>query len=348
MAENNELVVPLLVSRDIRLIFNWAEWLKFWVSAETLEQMIGLLHIGFNVPMRLIYGEKEYGDKDRVVFYFATANGWADHSLLRKPKDGDKICYIGYDKYGNEVVKHPSEARQIVAKKAFDMLCQNFFRLQGENTDSYRRRAEEEQRWNCLLKGVIASQKLYMAVSSFFSLDSKASSDFPRIRNLTESREVSHGEELARDFLVRLAEFIWGWKEFEISTYASEDDRANVEKRNISMRARVEEAKPWSIDVLVILREIHRLNKYELDDVSLERIREIAMSTKISRIYHRVSEDRLVSTLEEACYCGSQSAIFLRSYESNRREEKRLNAILEAEEALRMAQRNVQVLTGQK
>ncbi len=348
MTENKELVIPPLVSRDIRTIYNWAEWIRLWVSAETLEQMIGLLHIGFDVPIRSSYGEKEYTHADRVVFYLSTANGWAEHWLLHRPEDGDTNCLIGRDKHGNDVVKRPSEVRQIVARKAFDVLCQRFFKLQGESADPYRRKSEEEDRWNSLLKEVITSQELYSAVSGFFYLEKEASSDYPCIRNLTLSREPSHGEVLARDFLVSLAGYIWDWKESEIHSYDSEKNKAEKEERNNLTRARVEGAKPWAIDVLVILRELRRLYKYELDDACLGRIREIAMSTRLSRFHNHVMEDRPVATLEEACYCGSQSAMFLRAYESNRREEKRLRAIFEAEVVLREAQRKVQALTSRK
>ena len=57
-------VHPLL-SREIRPLYNWHEWLARWDAALTAEELLGLLHVGFNVPLdRSEHGEKGYDAVD--------------------------------------------------------------------------------------------------------------------------------------------------------------------------------------------------------------------------------------------------------------------------------------------
>src|SRR3989344_8565197 len=85
---NKEIVPKGIMDREIKSILNWYQWLERWNEALTVQEMIGLLHCGFEVSLsKMGYNEKEYSQIDRVAFYLTAANGWADTSILEKPEE---------------------------------------------------------------------------------------------------------------------------------------------------------------------------------------------------------------------------------------------------------------------
>ena len=67
---DEKVVVSGLLEREIRPLRNWCEWLGCWQIVVSVEEMFGLLHCGFNVPLRRgEYGEAEYDEIDRFIFY---------------------------------------------------------------------------------------------------------------------------------------------------------------------------------------------------------------------------------------------------------------------------------------
>ncbi len=348
--KERESLVYNLLNREIQPIRNWNEWLERWLLAATIEEMLGLLHAGFNVPLEHSrYGEKEYDNIDRAVFYLTIADGWADNDLLKTPTDrelGERECRFGRDQHGNRVHRTASELRQVVALKAFDILCLNFFRTElkkeGRYGESFGRFWEQG----------VASNRLFPVILDFFRTEElKAYEmlwlDRVRIRNLTCQRECSHNEELARNFLLNLARFIWEWKETDVRLGYGEDQKKAIEKRDAEMRARLDAAKPWMVEVLVSLGGFDLLREWmlELNKPCLDKLKEIALRNKLDECLHPVTKDRKVATLDEACYLGSQVAWLLKEHELKVSENKRLNAIREAERKKEEANRRIKELT---
>ena len=334
-------IIHNLLSREIRPIRNWHEFLERWQAATTLEEMLGLLHAGLSVPLeRYQYGEKEYDRVDRVMFYFAIAGGWADNDLLKMPADGEGKCPFGRDERSNTIYKTASELRQVVALKAFNMLCMNFFRAEFEG-------GGRDGRWfGDFWEEEVASDRLFSTILIFFRAEEDRF-DRVRIRNLSRRSEPSHNEELARNFLLNLARFIWGWREKEIHSYYKEDEKEAVKKRNTKTRARLDAAKPWMVEVLEQLDRFDLLREWALtlDKPCLAKLKEIAFRSELSQHSHPVAKDRGVATLDEACYVGSPAAWFLKKRELKISEGKRLKAILEAKLDIEKADRKIKELT---
>lgn len=321
---------------------NWHQFLTRWnryAEDGDLFAMLGALHEGwafYRGSSR--YGEPEYDAVDRVVFYLGIADNWRDdHRNFGEGVSRRLTRYVS----GKEVHETQNELSQRVAKKAFEILCHGFFRL-----------TESDDRWPSREitrtgRGEIASERLFSALTDFFRVEDNMFGRL-RVRNLPEDTRVSHGEGLARSFLLNMVGNIWEWKEEEIKSWLKQEENAKVMASNISTRDRLEKAKPWTIDVLSLLGSLGVLYQYELDDASLKHIRDIAMQTEMSRYTYPVSTDRRVVTLDEACFAGSQAAIFLRTYESNRAERRRLQAVLDAERRLENAKRDVEKLSGKK
>ncbi|MBI1960919.1 MAG: hypothetical protein HYS43_01465 [Candidatus Liptonbacteria bacterium] len=337
--------VHTLLTREIRPIRNWHEWLALWQAADNLQWMESLLHVGFGISLeRAQYGEQEYSGFDRVMFYLTIADGWGwtgRHSL-ELPTDGDAKYRVGYDSNWHLVEKSARELRQQLARKAFDMLCLNFFKV--ELTEEVR------GRFNGFWERLVASERLLPATQHFFRAEKDRYGDDVRIRNLSGRDERSHNEQQAVNFLLNLARFLWMRREPELRYY-SDEKRAEAEeerKRLAETRARVDAAKPWMVEILVALDKLDMLQEwiFQLDEACLAKLKEIALRNKLSRYQHPVMEDRPVATLDEARYLGSSAAWFLARHEVMTREHKRLEAICDAKRTKAEADRKIEKLTA--
>src|ERR1035437_271149 len=205
------------------------------------------------------------------------------------------------------------------------MLCLNFFKpeLHADQRD--------ENYQECWERGTV-TERLFPVIMNFFRPEKEKFGDRIEIRNLTGRDKLSHNEEQANDFLVKLCWFLWAWRGNDVKDWIKESEQAEAARQNIVMRTRVEGAKPWAIEILSHLGKLGILDKVlELSEGCLAKLKEIAMRNELSRHYFPVEKDRQIANLEEACYMGSPAAWFLKRYELRLHEHQRLTAILEAE-----------------
>ena len=284
---------------------------------------------------------REFDGIDRLAFYFTIADGWNDYSLLQLPEDGYESKFeLGWEPGERRERKTKSELRQVLARKAFDILCLNFFK-------NYLEEDRDRENWMWKWVEIAVSEQLFPIIQNFFRVE-KGRYGGMYIRNFSRSRKKSHGEQTAADFLFNLADFIWDWREQEIRSYYSHKEE--LERENVSMRARVDAAKPWIVELLSQLNNLDLLRKRisELDEDCLAKLREIAMRAEIDNPSSTefCNRKRLVVSLDEACYVGSKAAWFLKEHELWLREHTRLEAIRKAEERKRGAERELQKLTA--
>lgn len=307
------------LTREIRPIRNWHEWLARWQEAETMEEMLGLLHVGFNASLeRGAIWEKTYDKIDRLTFYFTIADGWADSYLLKISEDENKEYQVGYDQDGHVIRESLRKLRHQVARKAFDILCStNFFRtelLDSENCRGYESRIKWEE--------MITSERLFPVIQNFFRAERGLFGDRIEIRNLSRwDDKRSHNEQQAVNFLLNLAKFVWEWREYEIPSWYTSEQKDEMKMRNVEMRSRLDSAKPWMVEVLAQLGRLDVLRKWilKLDEVCLTKLKEIALRNKLETYrQYSVIKDRPVATLDEACYVGSKAAWFLKEHETTK------------------------------
>jgi hypothetical protein len=332
-------VVHTLLTREIRAIRNWHEWLARWQEAKDLQWMESLLHVGFSVPLdRGAHGERVYDQIDREAFYLSIADGWADGRLLELPTDGDRRCLIGYDSNGDRIEKTQREIRKQLAQKAFKVLCSNFFKVGLSAGDPHG------DEFNQIWVTSVVSERLFPVIQRFFRIGGY---DL-KILNLSSwLKEELHNQQEAVAFLVKLAKFMWGWRE---PTQYLGSDKEQAMERFAAMRSRIDTAKPWMVEVLVNLDRLDVVRGWmlELDEACLAKLKEIALRNKLRQWTHHVRMDRPVATLDEACFVGSKAAWFLKEHELMRRENKRLKAIREAEERKEAADDEIEGLTAAK
>lgn len=331
-------IVPLgLFSREIRPIRNWHEWLMRWQVAETIEEMLGLLHVGFSVEIGGGgWREPEYELSDRVEFYLTVADGWMDADLLERSGDSGEY-YFGKDEFGNRSRKRTKELRQVLARKAFDMLATNFFNAMKVK-DGYR-----NQIWDEALTG-----RLFPVIQNFFRTEKAKYGGRIVVRNLPWRDEVSHNEKRMIGFLLNIIENVWKWSEEPLSSWWKEEEKDKARLINAELRARFDGAKPWTVEVLVYLGRLDILRGLweSLDVPSITRLKEIALRTEVPdpetpRWSYR---QRRAKTLEEAVHAGSLVAGFLVELDIKRSEARRFKKIREALEARTKAERALEEL----
>ena len=310
-----------LLSKEIGLIRNWHEWLKKFEATSCYEDLIGLIDKGFNIPLDHVHGEPEYRLADRFVFYLSLADGWENKSYLSTEEDRE--CLFGYDQNGNYVFKRISELRRMLATKAFEALCQNFFE-KDPIPNNYRR--EFKFFWE---RDMVESEKLFTAVVQFFRVEEYY--DRLMVVNLPNFfKEFSCNKKMVIDFLINLARFIWNWKE-DLTLHCSAEKKSIIEKNNLKTKTMLDGAKLWMVEVLCVLDQFDLLKELELDGACLAKIKAIAMRSRLKKHKGCHVLDRQVLTLEEACLVGSKTAWFLMEYELVTRENERLQKILDAE-----------------
>ena len=344
-----KLVTPVfhnLFSREIRPIRSWSEWLERWQAAVTLEEMLGLIHVGFGVSYDTYRDETQYDQSDRLAFYFRIADGWADHyHLLRVTGENEVEYVVGRDKNGNMIRKSPSELRQRVARKAFDMLCLNFFKL-----DLHQDRDESTDRW---MIDVVFGQ-LFLIIQGFFRLEKHEGVVFGdrfKIRNLQGfADDWSPNEKHVVDFFIALAKFVWRWKDDGKSLWIESYRIIRFEENVAEMRSRLIVAKLWILEVLSQMDMLDILDKWllEFDKDCLAKLEEIALRSELKDHRDPVSKDRKVNSVEEACYADSSAAWMLQKYKLMKNEDERLKAILDAQRNKEEADQELKRLTSAK
>lgn len=320
--ETKIVVVNPLLTRDVRPIQNWSEFLEHWNKATTYEEMLGLLHVGFALPFDSV---RDYIDK--LIFYFGIADGWTDRSLLRSPTDKEKQYRVSSSRGFSflDEFKKPCDFRLMLAHKAFDMICQNFFKEESSKSGA-ESLTRNQGKW-------VASERLLPVIQHFFRIEDRPSEKQYKNRNLEfwpENR--THNEDLAIIFLLKLAEYIWDWKEKEFTEWSPNE----VETRSATeRRVFLDSAKPWMVEVLACIKRLDVLRKWvlEIDEPCVARLTEIAMLNKLKWHWQPVSKDRPVATIDEACCADSAAAWLLKEREVKMVEYERLAAIRSAEEA---------------
>jgi hypothetical protein len=328
-------VHPLL-EKQIRPIHNWHEWLKRWEEARYFQELESLLHCGFNVSFELgTNGEKKYDNIDRVLFYLSVADGWSRYDSFEKAEErGSRYLFI-WSMEGVYLHKTPAELRRQLARKAFDILCLNFFKLKIE----IEGHEEYKKFWNQL----VSAEQLLPAIQKFFRVEKTIFNDYV-VCNLFGQSEASHNQKLAVNFLVKLIDFIWKWKMPYLNDWEKDQ-----EPFFLAIEARLNKVKPWTIEVLSLLRMLDNLRDHllDFDEPCLAKLKEIARLAKLEKFHHHpVEEDRLVATLEEACYVGSKSALLLKEHEIKMVEHKRLSGIQEATWAKERAEKKIAELSA--
>jgi hypothetical protein len=298
-------------------IGSWSEWKNAWRNATTYEEMSGLLHCGFDVPIvpfgAGVAARQNDAWADRICFYLELADNFntTDSAFARESEQSQSAAH-------GDPIRSMGALRRQLAWKAFKVLTQNFF------LDSARDR-DDEPSWlrSLLLEGVLEK------VIWFFRLD--ANDRIPNLRAYSVHPKVP--VERAFAFAAELCEL--GWKSrqsrYRLTTYGY---------------ARFEAVQPQLLDLMLGLGKITQLlnyDEYPLDERCWERLEELALGPRNMRIPDGSfsTERRTPKSAEEAAINGSVAATVFIALSAIRQEETRFATLVEARRAAAKAQREL-------
>jgi hypothetical protein len=340
-SQTNEAPVRTLFSKEIRPIRNWCEWLSRWNNAGSYQEMLGLIHFGFNVRLERYRGDaREYRDIDRVEFYLKLIDGWQDPFLLMCPDDNGIEFEMGYDARGNLIRVTPSELRHAIANKALESLCQKFF------TEPLLVDGEFKKEFSYQWCNVITKEPIFSLIQNLFRSEDSVFGNSFVIRNLPLGVILSHKEKILREFLFNIARFLWGWKGPKVGLWMNEEQRKTVENEKTRIQGSLDAAKPWMIEVLSFTNNLPLLKQWmsSFDTACVNKLKEIAYRTKLTNYSHPVKVDRLVKSVDEACLAGSPAACLLKDYELYVRVRGNLSELLELEREAEAAKSRLEEL----
>ncbi len=328
-----EVPVHTLLTREIRPTRNWHEWLQLWQKAETAGQMISLLHEGFDVPLsRFEHMDLEYKPEDRLRFYFEIADGWADYDLLYLQGDGNEKYFVGCDQNWNREYKSSAQMRQMVARKAFDMLCSKFFKegtaCEGEHRLKHRLSDDEFSNYfNRIVFG-----PMYPVILHFFRPEKAKYSHRNDIgpRNLRNTDSCGDKEKIAVTFLNNLGQWLYSFRQTKTPhVFQRKREEIEAEQKEIDKdQVLVDSGKPMILEFWNMHNMLNQLRNRltELDETSLAKLREIALREKLDTYMREIEieKDRPVKTIEEAILAGSRAALLLKEREILLQEQNRL------------------------
>lgn len=314
MTKAIQSVHPLVAKEDLTYFRRWEEWKKLWDEEKRVELLHSLLHFGFNVETT--------GDQhlERICLYLEVADGHC-RPWGRLEKDGEEGLSV---ETALGRFSRPRDLRGAIAKKAFQILCQNLFR---DTDDSY----DDCPRWYQPLTTPRVLPKLLW----FFRLDERQN----RLLNLIPSEADSDNHtRVAYNFLLDFCSFTWEPRRHEHPTNPPRDESFN----------RLKAVRPQLIAILCALGRLDLLLRkgWEFDEADLLKLRKLAMSEELWLPVFPSMGHRLPQTLEESVFGGSQAARVLLLLENNRREEERLAKMMELERQRRAAERELQRLEG--
>jgi hypothetical protein len=339
-----------LVSKNIRPLAHWEEWLKRWGEAQGYEELFGLLHTGFDVPIggyKKYYPEREeYTSTDRIMFYLSVAEQWMESGistpgLCWQDEPECKRIWTG----NRTETKSCRDIRAELAKKAFTVLISCAWKplIQSKEatlSEKIYLRDTLEESWN--------NKELFDAYMLFFRAEKDAIPNFYRLRSF-QIEQLSDIQKTAWKFLKLLISYVLASAKPPKPT----DEEVEDEETSKAFKERHLQAKKWAFEVLEVLDETHILPSlgYKiLEDEDKALLVEIAMRNKIRHNgqYNCNGNYRPVESLEEAAYVGSASAHLLLKVMRDRAIKAKLDAVFQAEEEMKEAERKLKALQGNK
>lgn len=235
-------VQPL--EKSVRRVQSWKDWKNAWDSTERLEFLHSLLHFGFEAHLE----DEEF--TERVLFYLQVAEGWTMFT--------------------------DSGSHQL-ARKAFEMLCLNYFKqVQSKNITLDRKPAELER-----------DLRIHQALLIFFR--PQAELDVcGRLPLVNVGLLTGHHAEIVKSFLPELIRLCW-----------------------YNRNQRMQRYRPRYVEILASLGELELLTRrkapnldLEIDNQAMAKLEELALKPR-----PRLEGEPIIpNDVEHAAFLGSAEA----------------------------------------
>ena len=307
----------VLTEKDVSCIASWKQWKERWEEESCVEILHSLLHFGFSVT---VDGYDE--DAERVCMYLNIADK-GDSFLRVFQRSDDKDLHF-YNTFGREV-RTTEDLRKVLSQKAFQMLCQNFFKNTSEK-DYYL------PSWMPLA----AHPQVFTKLFWFFRLN-----ELWGMPNLHLRYSGNHNEEIAADFALNFCLSAWDCDEEYGNRYY---------KVSEEVRERLKQSQPDMITILFGLRKLDVLLRRDIceniDKECIKKLQELTLESELNLpdIGSCVGRRRKPQSIEEACLGRSQAAQVLIVLQVIQSEKERFDEMRRLEEQRREAEEKLNKL----
>lgn len=292
-----------LLQKEFRGIRDWKTWKRVWEEAAFTDQLIGLLHVAFDVEA---YGAEYY---DRLTFLLRVADGHATPSFEWE-RSVARAKAPGFDW---DTARRRIETAKPIVEKAYKVLCDRYF----------KHRCGEDGRDASSPLGDL-SLEWFQALLWFFHDYDRWQGLWDRGRNLPKEGG-GHHDGVTRRYVSCLIRECWEYDRRPGDEHVSLDE---------GVKAAISEAGPKFVALLHDLGELHVLysGKRKVDEPMIEALRRIAFTDRDGKQVHRSAEEAVGS------YAGRSLLIL----EAKMRNDERLRRIAEAERRRREAERDLE------
>jgi hypothetical protein len=296
-----------LLRKEFGMIRHWFLWKKAWDEAEHAEQLMGLLHVAFDMET------SEPNDWiERYRFLLDVADGFEAYDELKKPDDYPTFgCTYG-TLAPTGIINERRQMRRTVATKAMQVLCDRVLRF--EPTKGYQ------------LAWRFTQPEIFEKLLWFFDDADRRTHGY----NLSD-RDDGRISTATRAFVRALIGNAW---RFLPNAFGDRFDRKDEE----SIRAMFDAARPRFV------RMLFRMGKLDLLVNIDKRWRdmgaaEMSVLCAVAKLRSNTNAGYgEYESRDEALCEGSNAAKVLIAIEACRREEERKRVIAQAEREVREAQ----------
>jgi len=309
---------------DTRPFANWAEWKKTFERVNILEARESFLHFGFQVPTPNV-GER----RDRILFYLdLSMYAFATAGLYGHSNPFGRNGSVVVESFGVERGSL-SEARQRVARKACEVLCQQFLKKKTDMDPVYDRSV------SMAVRQVLNDEAMLRSTLKLLKT-SWAGVRRPFLANFGHTAP-KHVVEIISFFV----ETFWDasfWPRMLSENPFTDEDKA-LGERALALRPAI------ALILVALDKPLLITNRYtELDDATIDALEKAALrsrGTNSSPPHNRTT----FSTIEEAAGNGSSLARAMILIRVLRKEHQRQEAIKLAEKQLKASTQRIAELT---
>ncbi len=308
--EENGFEHPLFDDR-LEYIISWEEWKKLWDETQLAEFRHSLLFVGFNVSTKSLAE-----DGERLCRYLSLADGHNEASPPWKKWSNPNHSSSFDTPLGK--CKDRGELLRIISEKAFRELCEYFFK------EEWKGDKVKSPSWVYLVSQIRVFEKIVW----FFRVHEEGT------MNLRRCKDTHHGQ-VAESFARGVCRFAFEFNSVGVVPTVSDDN----------IKAFLKSSWPKLIPLVCALGETQLLFRHhpELSDECLNILEGLALGHELWNL----GRSRKVTSVEEACYAGSNPAHTLILLRVLRKEHNRLLEIEELESVIRETEQQINVLKVQ-
>jgi hypothetical protein len=315
-----------LVERCKTTFRSWNEWLEAWNSTDNAEMLDGLIHCGFNVP----YDRDEFAD--RVCFYLEVADGYCNHDLRNRGREGDyeeKHFRSSFVRTEKDCLNNLSlvDIRKKIATRAVKILVAEIFSRCPDRMDD---RSSKQRAW----ERIVHDQTIMKKIMWFFRIDDHLYSDRPR--NIPHDGYPFYKE--FKEFLIALCWYAWD-SEYSLHSREKNDELALML-----------EIRPRCVQFLSYFKEVRMLLKpnWLVTSKEMRVLKRLALSEKTVELRQWRGTVEVQGHILVAVARGIPEAMVYHSLATRRAFLRKLDATHRIELQMEALREKQAALTGKK